>query len=96
MERGATRQQNQLASPIEWRILGEMPEIHPTASDRYSVVVRRPGRDSTWTWEILRKPEPLGVKFYGDDFKSEQAAKLAGEKALHDLLTDLANKEVDA
>jgi hypothetical protein len=36
------------------------------------------------------------VRLYGDDFKSEQAAKLAGEKALQALLTDLANKEADA
>jgi hypothetical protein len=73
-----------------------MPENHPTASDIYSVVVKRPSRDSLWAWEILRKPKPLGVRLYGDDFKSEQAAKLAGEKALHALLTDLANKEADA
>jgi len=73
-----------------------MPENHPTASDTYSVVVKRPSRDSPWAWEILRKPKPLGVRLYGDNFKSEQAAKLAGEKALHALLTDLANKEANS
>jgi hypothetical protein len=73
-----------------------LPENRPKASEVYSVVVKRPGRDSAWVWEILRKPKPLGVRLYAADFKSERAAKLAGEMALHALLTDLANKEADA
>jgi hypothetical protein len=37
--------------------------------------------------------KPLGVRLDGDGFKSEFAAKLAGEKALRDLLDGLAQEE---
>jgi hypothetical protein len=33
------------------------------------------------------------VSLYGDDFKSEFAAKLAGEKALRQFLNDLAREQ---
>jgi hypothetical protein len=46
-----------------------------------------------WAWEILRRSKPLGVRLYGDGFKSEQAAKLAGEKALRELLERLGLEE---
>jgi hypothetical protein len=44
-------------------------------------------------WEIQRRSKPLGVRLYGDGFKSEFAAKLAGEKALSELLDRLAEQE---
>ena len=37
----------------------------------------------------------LGVRIYGDNFVSPQAAKLAGEKALRELL-DAISKQSDA
>ncbi len=55
----------------------------------------RNGRDSTWTWEILRTPD-LGVRLYGENFNSERAAKLSGEKALRSLLESVAKEAPDA
>jgi hypothetical protein len=57
----------------------------------HSVTVKHQERSSTWEWKILRTPE-LGVRLYGENFKSEQAAKLAGEKALHAFLESVANE----
>ena len=37
--------------------------------------------------------KPLGVRLNGDGFKSESAAKLAGEKALRQLLDGLAQEK---
>ena len=34
----------------------------------------------------------MGVRLYGDGFSNEFAAKLAGEKALRELLDNLANE----
>ena len=49
-----------------------------------------------WTWEIQRRTKPLGVKLSGVDFKTESAAKLAGEKALMEFLDRLADEEGNA
>jgi hypothetical protein len=46
-------------------------------------------------WEIQRRSPPLGVRLYGDGFKSESAAKLAGEKALREFLDGLAQQQSD-
>jgi hypothetical protein len=53
-------------------------------------------RPPAWTWEIQRRPKPLGVKLSGADFKTESAANLAGEKALAELLARLADEEKNA
>jgi hypothetical protein len=37
----------------------------------------------------------MGVRLYGDGFPNEFAAKLAGEKALRELLDNLANEPED-
>jgi hypothetical protein len=65
-----------------------MPEDRPNVPDRYSLVIKRHGSGLTrpWMWEILRAPKPLGVRFYCENFNSEKAARLSGEKALYDLL----------
>jgi hypothetical protein len=47
-----------------------------------------------WWWEIRRRSKPLGLKLYGDGFKSEPAAKLAGEKALRTVLDGLAQEKM--
>ena len=48
-----------------------------------------------WAWEILRRSKPLGARLCGDGLQSEQAAKLAGEKALRELLERLRREEND-
>jgi hypothetical protein len=50
----------------------------------------RKGQPALWRWEIQRRPRPLGVRLYEDGFKTEFAAKLAGEKALRNLLDEFA------
>jgi hypothetical protein len=62
-------------------------------ADQYVVVTGFHGRPPSWTWEIQRRPEALGIKVYGTDFKTESAAKLAGEKALVAFLDGLAKEE---
>jgi hypothetical protein len=67
-----------------------MSDGHPDIPHRYSVIIRRHGRQrkKLWAWEIHRDPG-LGVRIYGENFISPQAAKLAGEKALSALLESL-------
>ena len=62
-------------------------------ADDFFVAVKRRRRLREWSWEIQRRSKPLGVRLDGDGFKSEFAAKLAGEKALRDLLDGLAQEE---
>jgi hypothetical protein len=65
----------------------------PTSfSDDYLVVTKRQGRSEAWAWEIQRRSTPIGVRLNGEGFKSEFAAKLAGEKALRELLDGLAQE----
>jgi hypothetical protein len=74
-----------------------MPKDRRKIPHHYSVVVKSfgPAGHKLWSWEIRRVPE-LGVKLYGRDFPSELEAKLAGEKALQDLLNRLPDEERDA
>jgi hypothetical protein len=69
--------------------------LQPTGilSEDFFVAVKRRRRLREWSWEIQRRSRPLGVRLNGDGFKSEFAAKLAGEKALRDLLDGLAQEE---
>ena len=48
-------------------------------NNHYFVSVSGRGKWQEWRWEIQRRPQPLGAKLYGGGFKSEFAAKLAGE-----------------
>jgi hypothetical protein len=59
----------------------------------YFVVTKRRRRLREWSWEIQRRLKPLGIRLSGDGFKSEFAAKLAGEKALRELLDGLAQED---
>jgi hypothetical protein len=54
----------------------------------YFVIVTRRGR--LWSWEVLRRSKPLGVRFRGDEFATSSAAKDAGQKALKEFLDGLA------
>ena len=65
-------------------------------ADQYFVVTSIHGRPPLWTWEIQRRPKELGIKVNGTDFKTESAAKLAGEKALVAFLDDLTKEERNA
>jgi hypothetical protein len=67
-----------------------------TRPDEYFVVTRSRGRPPVWTWQIQRRPRPLGVIISGADFKTEAAAKLAGEKALVEFLDRLADEDDNA
>jgi len=57
----------------------------------YFVIVTRRGR--LWSWEILRRSTPLGVRFRGKEFARPSAAKDAGQKALEDFLNSLARDQ---
>jgi hypothetical protein len=56
----------------------------------YFVVVTHKARQRVWQWEIQRRPNPLGIKLFEDGFKTEKAARIAGEKALRALLEEIA------
>jgi hypothetical protein len=60
----------------------------------YSVSVKRVGDANHWMWEIQRTP-PLGIRIHGENFRSAQAAKLEGEKALRELLKSISNERPD-
>ena len=69
-----------------------MPEKRPHT---YSVeVTAYGGRPKSWAWEIRRIP-PLGVMLTEGGFATHKLAKLAGEKALHQLLQSLASEQSD-
>jgi hypothetical protein len=59
-------------------------------SNDYFIITGRDPRLPIWSWEILRRSQPLGVKLIGHDFESAMAARLAGERALKDLLHGIA------
>jgi hypothetical protein len=61
----------------------------------YSLIVRSQGR-GPWMWEIVRRPVPLGVRLYGEDFQSEPTARFAGESALHGLLQGMDQEQREA
>jgi len=59
----------------------------------YFVSITSAGRPPEWRWEIKRQSKPLGIKLYANGFKSENAPKLAGEKALRELLDGIAREQ---
>jgi hypothetical protein len=72
-----------------------LSEDHPKMSPRYLVVTRQV-RNRTWRWQILRTPKPLGIKLYEDNFRTQQAAKLAGDKALRAILEGVTKEAPEA
>ena len=62
-------------------------------NDYYVVTSRRGVYPDRWTWEILRKSQPLGIKMTGDGFQSDTAAQFAGKRALADFLSELLKEE---
>jgi hypothetical protein len=61
--------------------------------DYYVVTSRQGARPESWSWEIRRKSQPLGIKMTGDGFQSDGAAQFAGKQALADFLSALAKEE---
>ena len=59
-------------------------------------MVTRQVRNRTWRWQIVRTPKPLGVKLYEDNFRTQQAAKLAGEKVLRAIFEGVTQEAPDA
>jgi hypothetical protein len=60
---------------------------HKSTAD-YFVVVTRKGQRRLWQWQIQQRP-PTGTRLYGEGFKSEFAARLAGLKALQALVSQI-------
>ncbi len=65
---------------------------HPV-DDYYVITSRRGGHPDRWSWEILRKSKPLGIKMTGDGFQSEMAAQFAGKRTLAEFLDDVLKEE---
>jgi hypothetical protein len=65
---------------------------HPI-DDYYVITSLRVGHPDPWSWEILRKSKPLGIKMTGDGYQSDTAAQFAGKRALADFLSDLLKEE---
>ena len=70
---------------------GGVTEVMSGSERDYFVIVTRCGR--LWSWEILRRSTPLGVRFRGDEFATPSAAKDAGQKALNEFLDCLARDQ---
>jgi hypothetical protein len=68
-----------------------MGERNSDLAADYFVGVKREG--FSWAWEIHRRSRPLGVRLVEGSFRTEQAARLAGEKALRDFLERLSADE---
>lgn len=63
-------------------------------SDDYHVITSRQGENpERWSWELLRKSKPLGIKMSGDGYQSNSAAQFAGKLALADFLSELSEEE---
>ena len=61
----------------------------------YFVITKLVGprtRPIRWTWEIRRRSKLLGVKYEGEEYATAQDARLAGEKALSELLHNLSQR----
>ena len=64
-----------------------------SSNDYYVGISRRREQPERWSWEIVRKSKPLGIKMTGDGFQSHSAAQFAGKQALEDFLSELSKKE---
>ena len=71
------------------RIRGEADKC-PNLDGDFFVIIKICGREKTrYTWAIRRRSEPLGDKYNGDEYATLQEAKVAGQKALKELLDGL-------
>jgi hypothetical protein len=79
------------ASVLLWGFQGE--SMLAQLAQEYFVVTISRGRPPVWTWQLQRRSKPLRTIISGADFQTEAAAKLAGEKALIELLHRLAEED---
>jgi hypothetical protein len=63
--------------------------------NEYFVALTSSGKPPQWQWEIKGRPKPLGIKLCANGFITEKAAKLAGEKALKELLDGIAQERAN-
>jgi hypothetical protein len=61
--------------------------------DYYVITSQRGEQPPRWSWEILHKSTPLGIKMTGGGYQSDAAAQLAGKQALAEFLADLSKEE---
>jgi hypothetical protein len=62
-------------------------------NDYHVITSRRGEHPDRWSWEILRKSKPLGIKMTGDGYQSDMAAQFAGRQALVEFLAELSKEE---
>jgi hypothetical protein len=55
----------------------------------FVITTRKSTYPPSWSWRILRRGKPMGVRIEGGGFGSYDAARLAGTKALADFLEQL-------
>jgi hypothetical protein len=53
-----------------------------------NLVITRKGRRRVWQWQIQRRP-PTGNRLHADGFKTDFEARLAGEKVLQALVSQI-------
>ena len=64
-----------------------------TNTEYFVITSRQSGHPERWSYEIQRRGTPMGVKLIANGFKSEAAAKFAGERALNEFLSELSKEE---
>jgi hypothetical protein len=65
-----------------------------SVADHFTVVVGQiGGRFGAWQWEIHRDGQPLPARVRGMGFKMRDTATLAGNAALRDFLSGLAQEQ---
>jgi hypothetical protein len=62
-------------------------------NDYHVVISKRGENPDRWSWEILRRSKPLGVKLMAHGFQSDSAAQIAGKRALDEFLFALSKEE---
>ncbi len=62
-------------------------------SDYYVFTSRRGEHRTAWCWEIRRRSAPMGVRLTDSGLQSEQAAMIAGTRALDEFLAALEAEE---
>ena len=67
--------------------------------DDYFVIIKRFRRyrsshHAGWTWEVRRRSKPIGVKYRGVQYASPDDARLAGETALKDFLSNSSQRTI--
>ena len=62
-------------------------------NDYYVTTSRHGQQPERWSWEMLRRSKPLGIKMTADGYQSDTAAQFAGSQALAEFLAELSKEE---